>query len=174
MAGSVRERYGNRIWLVPLLSLLVLLIAFATYEWVIPRTNLEIETVYHEGIVGGGTGGSINVNVILANEGNREIEDLNCRILIREKYGVLITEKVVEGIALGKGENTEVKIHFRMPDSDSTIVRRRPASVKTRCSASAECSAESGFTYAAASPHCSRANSRSEVTRGTSAVKLSG
>ena len=112
LTESMRDRYGNRIWLVPLLVLLVLLLSFATYEWVIPRTDLEIKTVYHEGIVGGGTGGSINLNVLLTNEGNREIEKLDCRITVRERYGGIVTEKDIEGVSLGKGENTEVMIHF--------------------------------------------------------------
>ena len=75
----LRKDWNDRLtWLVPLAVLILVLLSFGTYQWIIPRTDLEVRTVYHEAPGGGGTGGTVNINVLLTNLGNREIGSLEC------------------------------------------------------------------------------------------------
>ena len=108
----IEEERGSRKWIIPVVILVIVLLAFISYRWIIPRTELEIRTIYHEAIAGGGTGGSINVNVLLTNEGNREVTDLTCSVIITQKGEGTVTEQMVEDVALERGDNTEIKIRF--------------------------------------------------------------
>jgi hypothetical protein len=90
----------------------VVLISFVTYQWIIPRTNLEVRTVYHESPGGGGTGGVINLNVLLTNWGNREISDLDCLVIVRNDQGDEVARNEIESMVLNRGENAEIKLTF--------------------------------------------------------------
>ena len=110
----MREKGSWRIkkWVVPLVILLILLISFATYQWIIPRTDLEIRSVYHESPGGGGTGGAINYNVLITNWGNRKVEDLSCSVRIVNSTGGVVASDSVQDISLSRKENVELKLHF--------------------------------------------------------------
>ncbi|MGA1848776.1 MAG: hypothetical protein ACMUHB_05485 [Thermoplasmatota archaeon] len=100
------------MWALPFAILAVILLSFATYQWAIPRTNLEIRTVYHESPGGGGTGGTLNVNVLFTNKGNREIEDLGSTITVTELGRGIRERYSLDPSNIGTGKNIEVKIAF--------------------------------------------------------------
>ncbi|MGA1822919.1 MAG: hypothetical protein ACMUIG_10380 [Thermoplasmatota archaeon] len=99
-------------WVLPAGLVVILVLGFSAYQWIIPRTELEVRTVYHEAPGGGGTGGLINLNVLLTNWGNREIEDLDCTAVIREMDGSEMGRGVVEGESLSRKDNVEIIIQF--------------------------------------------------------------
>jgi hypothetical protein len=106
VAGSRKK------WLVPILVLGIILVAFLTYQWIIPRTNLEIRTVYHESPGGGGTGGVINVNVLLTNWGNRKASSLECSVIITNITGHEVARNNIDDMSLSRGDNAEIKLSF--------------------------------------------------------------
>lgn len=109
---NVRGDDRRWMWALPFTVLAVILLSFATYQWFIPRTNLEIRTVYHESPGGGGTGGTLNVNVLFTNKGNREINDLKATITITE-VGQGIRERYsLDPRGVDTRKNVEVKITF--------------------------------------------------------------
>jgi hypothetical protein len=88
----------------------VILLGFATYQWVIPRTDLEVRTVYHEAPGGGGTGGTININVLLTNLGNRQVGSLECDVVVSVEGSGIVARHSLGPETLGQGENVEIKI----------------------------------------------------------------
>ena len=103
---------SRKKWFIPLIVLGILLVGFATYQWIIPRTNLEIRTVYHESPGGGGTGGVINLNVLLTNWGNREVSDLECSVRVMDDNGREVARNNIDGMSLSRGDNAEIKISY--------------------------------------------------------------
>lgn len=91
---------------------MVVLVAFAAYSYVIPRTELEVRTVYHESPGGGGTGGVINVNILLTNRGNRGLTGLDCSVNVVEANGTEMTRGGIEGGSLLSRDNTEIRLSF--------------------------------------------------------------
>lgn len=110
--GKEEDRSNLWKWAIPTGLVVILLFSFATYQWIIPRTELEIRTVYHEAPGGGGTGGMINLNVLLTNWGNREVEDLDCTAVIRETGGSEMGRGIIEGESLLRKDNVEIVIQF--------------------------------------------------------------
>jgi hypothetical protein len=98
------------MWALPFTILAVILLSFATYQWIIPRTNLEIRTVYHEAPGGGGTGGTIHVNVLFTNAGNREISDLESIITVSNAEGGVLARHTLVPTKLEIRKNVEVKL----------------------------------------------------------------
>ena len=119
----LKEGVNNKwMWAIPLSVLLIILLSFATFQWIIPRTDLEVRTVYHEAPGGGGTGGTVNINVLFTNLGNREVRSLECDVMISiEGFGV------VERHSLGpenleSDENIEIKITYIGSHYDTYLV----------------------------------------------------
>jgi len=109
----LKEEWNERaVWLVPVVVTMVLLVSFGMYQWVIPRTDLEVRTVYHEAPGGGGTGGTIHFNVLLSNLGNREIGSLDCSVLVQLKGGGKVASHETGPEALVPGDNMEIKITY--------------------------------------------------------------
>ncbi|MFW3146285.1 MAG: hypothetical protein ACMUIE_05690 [Thermoplasmatota archaeon] len=99
-------------WVLPFVVLIVILVVFSMYQWVIPRTDLEVRTVYHEAPGGGGTGGGININILMTNKGNRDIEELTCFARVRDQEGEVVAFREVESLFMESRENVELKLHF--------------------------------------------------------------
>ena len=106
------ELKGNRRWMVPLIVLLLIMAGLITYQWLIPRTDLEVRTVYHEATGGGGTGGLIHVNILLTNLGNREISDLDCSYSVSIVDGAEMAHHESSSLILQRKENAELKLDF--------------------------------------------------------------
>ncbi len=102
----------NRKWMIPLIVLLLILAGVVSYQWLIPRTDLEVRTVYHEATGGGGTGGLIHVNILLTNWGNREIRDLYCRYTVTIVNGSEMAHHESSSMILQRKENAELKLDF--------------------------------------------------------------
>ncbi|MCU0798488.1 MAG: hypothetical protein MUC62_02305 [Candidatus Thermoplasmatota archaeon] len=99
-------------WVAPLIVLLVVLVAFTTYQYILPRTDLEVRTVYHESPGGGGTGGVINVNILLTNKGNREVTGFDCSVNVMMTDGIEMTRGGFEDETLLSRDNTEIRLYF--------------------------------------------------------------
>ena len=102
----------NRKWMIPLIVLLLILAGVVSYQWLIPRTDLEVRTVYHEATGGGGTGGLIHVNILLTNWGNREISDLHCRYTVSIVNGSEMAHHESSSMILQRKDNAELKLDF--------------------------------------------------------------
>ena len=90
----------------------IILVANALYMFIIPRVNLEIITLYNEGIGGGGTGGMININTKLKNSGTVSIEDIDITIIVMNETNVQRDELESTGITLSPSEDHELKLNF--------------------------------------------------------------
>jgi hypothetical protein len=114
LGGVVDILKGNSdnkwMWALPLGVLLVILLSFATYQWIIPRTDLEVRTVYHEAPGGGGTGGTININVLFTNLGNRDVSSLECDVTVTIKGDGVVTRHSSGPETLSMDDNVEIKI----------------------------------------------------------------
>ena len=109
-------------WMVPVAVLIIVLISFGTYQWIIPRTDLEVRTVYHEAPGGGGTGGTININVLLSNLGNREISSLESTVSVMLKTGGKVSNHETGPDTLASGDNIEVKITYIGSQYDTYLI----------------------------------------------------
>lgn len=103
---------GQRRWAVIIIAILVLTGIFVTYNWLIPRPDLEIRTVYHETPGGGGTAGIMHVNILLTNEGNREITSLICAYRVSRVGGGEVANHIPGVNELEPGKNVELKLDF--------------------------------------------------------------
>jgi hypothetical protein len=110
------------MWIVPMAVLLVILLGFASYQWLIPRTDLEVRTVYHEAPGGGGTGGTINVNVLLTNMGNRDVSTLKCDVIVMLEGGGSVARHSLGPESLGQGENVEIKMPYIGSQYDNYLI----------------------------------------------------
>jgi hypothetical protein len=90
----------------------IILVANALYMFIIPRVNLEIVTLYNEGIGGGGTGGMININTKLKNSGTVSIEDIEITITVMNETNVQRGDLESTGITLDPSEDQELKLNF--------------------------------------------------------------
>jgi len=61
---------------------IILLAAGITYLAIFPRTSLDVQTVYHERLGGGSTGGGININILFSNGGTRKITGLEYTLTV--------------------------------------------------------------------------------------------
>ena len=110
------------MWALPLGVLMVILLSFASYQWIIPRTNLEVRTLYHEAPGGGGTGGTININVLLTNLGNRNVNSLECDVTLSIMDVGVVTRHSMEPDTLVKDENIEIKITYTGSHYDTYLI----------------------------------------------------
>ena len=110
------------MWALPLVVLLIILLSFASYQWLIPRTNLEVRTVYHEAPGGGGTGGTININVLLTNLGNREISSLKCDVIFSIQGGGIVQRHSMGPESLVQNENIEIKVSYIGSHYDTYLI----------------------------------------------------
>jgi hypothetical protein len=99
-------------WAVPSAVIVLVIISIISYQFIVPRTSLEVRTVYHESPGGGGTGGIINVNVLLSNRGNRDLTDIACTVLVRDGSGSVLSRDGLEGTSLRSRDNTELRLSF--------------------------------------------------------------
>ena len=92
---------------------LVILAGAGLYYYIIPRVEVELITVYHEGAGGASSGGFINVNTKVQNTGTKTLEDVNVTLKIT-KYNSEKTEAKTEVTYynIGRGENREPKLDF--------------------------------------------------------------
>ncbi|MDG6225825.1 MAG: hypothetical protein QCI82_09975 [Candidatus Thermoplasmatota archaeon] len=88
------------------------LTALVSYLYIIPRTDMEVRTVYHEMPGGGGTGGVINVNVLLDNRGNRMADSIQCYVEVRDDEDRQMVARSITGISLGPGNIAELSASF--------------------------------------------------------------
>ena len=95
-----------------LLIVIIIVVANVLYFFVIPRVNLEVITLYNEGIGGGGTGGMININTKLKNSGTVSIEDLEITITIINETNFQRGELESSGLTLSPSEDEELKLNF--------------------------------------------------------------
>lgn len=69
---------GKKLILYTLFIITIIIFAGAgIYYYIIPRVEVELVTVYHEGTGGASSGGIINVNTQISNKGTRIIENIN-------------------------------------------------------------------------------------------------
>lgn len=97
---------------IPVAIVVIALSAMVSYKFAIPRTDMEVRTVYHEMPGGGGTGGVINVNVLLDNRGNRMVSSVSCFLEVRDLDDGLIVARSISGISLGPGKVAELSSSF--------------------------------------------------------------
>ena len=97
---------------VPAIIVLTLLVGSGLFIYIIPRTDLSVRTVYHETPGGGGTGGVINVNVLLKNSGNTDIEDLSIDVKVLNSTGRYMSGQIGRDVAISPGRCAELKINF--------------------------------------------------------------
>ncbi|MGA1873789.1 MAG: hypothetical protein ACMUHY_08965 [Thermoplasmatota archaeon] len=117
------DEWGNRlIWMIPMIVIIVLLLSFGLYQWIIPRTDLEVRTVYHEAPGGGGTGGTININILLSNLGNREIDSLESSVSVQLKEGGNVARHESGPENLPPGDNVEIKITYIGSHYDTYLI----------------------------------------------------
>lgn len=119
MKGNLNDKW---MWALPLGVLLVIMLSFATYQWFIPRTDLEVRTVYHEAPGGGGTGGTININVLMTNLGNRDVRSLKCDVTLSIMDGGVVTRHSMGPDNLVNDENIEVKITYIGSHYDTYLI----------------------------------------------------
>jgi len=97
------------IYLVPFAVLAVILVTAGTVIYVVPRTDLRVRIVYHETPGGGGTGGIMNINVVLDNRGNRDISGLDCGVSVT-RDGRPVSADSVADVSLPPGDIAEVRL----------------------------------------------------------------
>jgi len=104
---------GKKITVIVVIIIFILAIVIAAlYFLIIPRTCLSIETVYHERLGGGSTGGGINLNLLLTNDGTTEINGIDVDVTVINQTNVQMS-KITNYISnLQRGENQEIKTDF--------------------------------------------------------------
>jgi hypothetical protein len=95
-------------------SVIIILIVFFTsqtlYLYIIPRVTVELDTVYHEAIGGGGTGGAINVNSKFENSGTVEIQNFILTVsLLNSSKGRLVDDTYSMDL-VEPGDSHELKL----------------------------------------------------------------
>tara|TARA_B100001250_G_C19512856_1_gene662476 strand:- start:33 stop:689 length:657 start_codon:yes stop_codon:yes gene_type:complete len=75
-----------RLLVASVAMLLIMSSIFATYYWVIPRDNVDVETVYMQG------GGGHVVLLEVHNKGSRSIDTVSVEVLFKEKDGTILNE----------------------------------------------------------------------------------
>jgi len=109
-------------FIVPFAIAVAVLILVGAYLFVIPRTGLEVRTVYHETPGGGGTGGTINVNVLFTNKGNREIEDLKVQAQVLGPGSMSMDSSDLDGMSISPNDNAEIKMAFTGSQYDTYMI----------------------------------------------------
>jgi competence protein ComGC len=90
-----------------LITLVVLLVSSLLYCYVIPRIELKLKTVYHEGFLM-----AINVNTKIQNVGNVEVTKLRVNLTVMNTTGVIIEAKEVNYDSILPGNEEEPKLSF--------------------------------------------------------------
>jgi flagellar basal body-associated protein FliL len=91
---------------------IIILLANVLYLFVLPRVNLEIITVYNEGVGGGGTGGMININTKLKNIGTVKIDDLTITVTVFNSTDHQMDKLVSPDNQISPSNDREIKINF--------------------------------------------------------------
>ncbi len=77
-----------RLLVASIAMLLILSSIFATYYWVIPRDNVDVETVYMQG------GGGHVVLLEIHNKGSRSISTVSVEVFFKEMDGTVLNESL--------------------------------------------------------------------------------
>lgn len=104
---------GKKLTIAIVLAIVVLVIgAILIYYYVYPRVDLEIKTLYHERIGGGGTGGGININILFSDKGTTDIEGLSIVMnVINQTDALMIRESLAVG-DINPHEAQEASVDF--------------------------------------------------------------
>ena len=107
------------------IGMIAILIFAGLYAYIIPRTSLEVRTLYSEGS-GGGMTPQINVNVKLTNRGTRDITGLSGNVTVTSSDGAMVASKEFSytGSRMNRGENMEIALHYhasQLEDYNITI-----------------------------------------------------
>jgi hypothetical protein len=104
---------GKKITVVVVILIVGLLIVAALlYFVIIPRTSLSIQTVYHERLGGGSTGGGININIRFTNDGTNKIMGIDMTLSVINQSDVQVIRFVDSVGQLERGESQEVRTEF--------------------------------------------------------------
>lgn len=87
-------------------SAVVIVVVLAIYQYVLPRTDVKVITVFHEGSLN-----VINVNVKLRNDGNGEITDIQVGVTVRNATSTFI-HQIYNRSALPPSSDVEFKPYF--------------------------------------------------------------
>ena len=104
---------GKKVTVVVVIILAILLItAGVLYFMVIPRTSLSVQTLYHERLGGGSTGGGININILFTNDGTRRITGLDYTLTVINQSDVQVLRMTENVGMLSSGDFKEVRNGF--------------------------------------------------------------
>ena len=101
--GMTRKK---RIAVVAAVVVIAILLIASLWFFVIPRTEMHVITVYHEGSTG-----IINVNVKLDNRGTVDAEKVSVHVLVSNATAVFLDE-TAETTQISPRESHEFKMHF--------------------------------------------------------------
>ena len=90
----------------------LLLMAALLYFVLIPRTELGIQTIYHERLGGGSTGGGININILFTNDGTSLITGLEYTLIVINGSDVQVMRQNERVGNLESGDLHEAKNQF--------------------------------------------------------------
>jgi hypothetical protein len=98
----------RRKHLVALISAAVIIIVAlaAVYQYVLPRTDVKVITVFHEGSLN-----VINVNVKVRNDGNGDITDISVTVTVKNATQVFL-QKTFNRSNLAPSSEVEFKPYF--------------------------------------------------------------
>ena len=108
MNGKVKGK--KLVIILVIVILLILIFGQLLYYFVLPRVSIDLKTVYHEAMGGGGTGGLININSKFINSGTVDVENLKITVTILDSTNKLLTNETHEQGIVNPNDNHEVKL----------------------------------------------------------------
>lgn len=108
-----RPTPGKKVTVAVVLIIILILITIAAlYFFIIPRTCLTVQTVYHERMGGGSTGGGININILFKNDGTTQIGAIEYSLTVINQTNDFMAKSKGNIAPLDRGEIGEITASF--------------------------------------------------------------
>lgn len=95
------------VWLIFLIFIAVIFFGYLGYNYVLPRAQMDVKVIYHEGVMG-----NMNVAISLSNSGTVALSHVNISISVNDETGREIVERKMFYSSMPSGGRRIIDLNF--------------------------------------------------------------
>ena len=95
------------VWLMVIISIALFFLVYLGYNFLIPRAQMDVKVIYHEGVMG-----NMNVAITLSNSGTVAISNLNISVNMNDEEGKEVGDKQIFYSSIPSGGKRTINMNF--------------------------------------------------------------
>ena len=95
------------VWLIAIISIALFFLGYIGYYFVIPRAQMDVKVIYHEGVMG-----NMNVAISLSNSGTVTLSHVNISVSMNDEVGNEVADKQMFYSSIPSGGKRTIDMNF--------------------------------------------------------------